>query len=358
MTLRATVALALFLVPLAAAQTTLPVPEPNELPDCGLSEPILFAKADASFENLAFDGVGSLWLTAFEQGLWRASPNGTVEFVARDEEAPAATGLDDPGAFMGIDVGPDGALYVAEGLSIAQPVPARVLRFPTPGAPEFEVYAEGMDGVNGLAVTPDGVVYVAHGFRDELWRIPAKGEVEAWTQVVTVNGVVEHPDGERLVVAQVAAEGTPATAIRFDDPASREVLVRFNPTGGPVHLKGVDDLVVAPDGVVYGSAHLRDQVLRGDPASGEVCVAMDFTRLAESGVGENLPTSVRIARGFGEWDGKLFSIDAAGEIWVQDIGLAGAEVPTPGGTEDPRATAVPGAFPLISVALAALWGRR
>ncbi|HVM45883.1 MAG TPA: hypothetical protein VM582_08110 [Candidatus Thermoplasmatota archaeon] len=321
----------LLLIPLAAAQQTAVVPEPQEAPPCDdVPEPVLFADLDTAVENLAFDGQGNLFLTAFADGLFRAWPDGTVAHVAKDDRPAQASGQN---SFMGVDVGPDGALYVSEGVSIGTPVAARVLRFPVPGEPAFEVYAEGMDGANGLAVTPDGVVFVVHGFRDEVWRIPEEGRVELWTRVPGANGLVAHPDGERLVTVPLADASNTVTAIPLADPERREALFSFNVgtsplapgapgLARPVMTKGVDDLVVAEDGRIYAAAHLRLQVLRGDPSSGQMCILLDFRQRSAEG-GE--PTSVRIARGFGPWDGWLFSTDNFGEVWAVDIRDAGRE---------------------------------
>lgn len=357
--------LVLLALPVAAAQETTALPEPRESPACeGAGEAVLFAKAtETGFENLAFDGAGNLFLTGFGSGLWRAWPNGTLAFVAADPREPDPPGFDDPNAFMGVDVGPDGALYVSVGLSVAAPVAGRVLRFPVPGEPAFEAYAVGLPGANGLAVTPDGVVYVVHGFRDEVWRVPAAGAVELWTRVLTGNGLVEHPDGERLVFGQVADGTNRALAVRLDDPAVRETLVTFNagPSGEdpgaadpskPVHAKGVDDLVVASDGRVYAAAHLRLQVLRGDPATGEACVLLG--EAAGRGPQAGPPTSARIARGFGAWDGWLFATNAAGEIWAVDIGDRPPAAAAPEEDDGAVTPAAGFAFVALAAALAAV----
>lgn len=353
----------------AVAQQTAAVPEPQEAPPCDdVPPPVLFADVDAALENLAFDGQGNLFLTGFGRGLFRAWPNGTIAHVVADERAADAPPPNGPNAFMGVDVGPDGALYVSQGLSITAPVAARVLRFPVAGEPAFEVYAEGMDGANGLAVTPDGVVYVVHGFRDEVWRIPAKGQLELWTRLPGANGLVEHPDGKRLVTVPVPDTSNTVTAVTLDDPQRREALFQFNVGASalapgapalarPVMTKGIDDLVVADDGRVYASAHLRLQVLRGDPSSGEMCVLIDFTQRSTEG-GE--PTSVRIARGFGEWDGWLFSTDNFGEIWAVDIRAPGTGTATGAGTGtgvDAERSMPLGALSLAAIALAALCAR-
>lgn len=160
-----------------------------------------------------------------------------------------------------------------------------------------------------------------------------------------------------------------AIAISLADPSARTALVSFNvgtspespgapALARPVLTKGIDDLVVADDGRVYGAAHLRLQVLRGDPTSGDVCVVLDFTERGTSG-GE--PTSARIAQGFGEWDGWLFTTDNAGEIWAVDIRSEEARLGERGAAdvgEGDRATPAPSALVALAIVAVARYAAR
>ncbi|MEK6985457.1 MAG: hypothetical protein AABX89_03620 [Candidatus Thermoplasmatota archaeon] len=355
---------ALLLLPLAAAQETTVLPEPLELPDCDVPAPLLFAHVDGvGFENLAFDGHGRLFLTAFENGLYQAFPNGTVAFVAKDERPiPLQENLElnRPNAFMSPDIGPDGALYVSEGLSIPAPVSARILRFPVPGQPEFEVYADGFDGANGMAWGSDGNLYLAHGFRTELWQVTAKDTYTVFGNYPTVNGVVALPDG-RLGIAQFGdpAQGVSAINLTTGDV---EVLFRFNPGPsiagnqpglkigvGPAQSKGVDDFVVLDDGRIVATAHFRLQFLLGNPATGEECILL-------SGAAAE-PTSARVATGFGPWDGWVFLVDNGGDVHAVDLRPADAShvpaVPADGGsTEAPEGAQKSPGLGLVAMLLA------
>lgn len=321
------------------------------------------------FENLAFDGNGSLFLTAFQDGLYQAFPNGTVRFVVKDERPiPPAEDLPDnrPNAFMAVDLGPDGALYVSEGLSIPGPVSARVLRFPLPGAPGFEVYADGFDGANGMAWGSDGNLYLAHGFRTELWQITGPGTSTVFGQYPTVNGVVALPDG-RLGIAQFGDPAQGVTAIDLATGAT-QTLFRFNPGAsvagnqpsvglglGPLNTKGVDDFVVLDDGRIVATAHFRLQFLLGDPATGEACILLDGAH-AE-------PTSARVAHGFGDWDGWVFLTDNAGDVHAVDLrataadnGTAPRDGPSDAGP-DSKGSPGPGLWALL-VAVTVAFARR
>lgn len=322
-------------------QSTEFVPEPNEFPACDTPPVVDFAHVDGvGFENLEFDGNGSMFLTAFQDGLYQAFPDGTVRFVVKDDRAIPPTediGLNRPNAFISADIGPDGALYVSEGLSIESPVSARVLRFPVPGQPEFEVYADGFDGANGMAFGSDGNLYLAHGFRTELWQITGPNAYTVYGNYPTVNGVVPLPDG-RLGIAQFGDPGQGVSAIDLRTGAV-EVLFQFNPGAsvagnqitvgaplGPVQTKGVDDFVVLDDGRIVASAHFRLQFLLGDPATGAACLLLDGAA-AE-------PTSARVAEGFGPWDGWVFLVDNAGDIRAVDL-RPGASTPLASASGEP-----------------------
>jgi sugar lactone lactonase YvrE len=335
---------ALVCMPTVGAQNSQPLPEPQELPSCGFGKPTLFAHLPHGIENLAFDGHGSLFLTTFAGRLYRAWPNGTFHVVYQETSRPAANGPNDPSSLMGIDFASDGSLFVSQGLAITGDAQGRVLRFPVPGEPTFEVYAKGFEGVNGLAVAPDGDVFVVHGFRNQVWRITDQDRWTLWAQVTGANGVVLSPDGKRLVFSQVTDAASRIVSLSLTDPADRRTEFFFNkgpseedpkafdPTR-PIHLKGVDDLEVLADGRIFGSAHLRGQVVMGDPSQNRACIAMEGLKPD--------PTSVRLALGFGDWDGRLFSTDSSGDIWALDVGVGPAPAERDAATTSPTGSSEP-----------------
>lgn len=325
----------LLLLPLASAQIV-PVyhqiPDPQEYPPCDTPDPVLFADVGVATENLLFHD-GTLYLTAFGDGLWQAHPDGSFEQIVADPPAPGLTPLDAGSSMMGI-AARDGALYVSQGLSILTPVDARILRFDLPGAPEYTVVADGFDGLNGMVAAPDGNLYVAHGFNADLYQVRPDGSWSVWAQIPTVNGLSLHPDGDRLVYAAVNDIGSAVRTISLDDPSDTQLVFTFNAVdpmtpaadaGKALLPKTIDDLVVLPDGRVVVAAHERLEILMGDPSTGEACILKD--NLSDA------PTSVRLADGFGAWDGWVFSTDNAGEIWaMQVVDVAESEAPA---TENP-----------------------
>lgn len=345
----------------AMAQDTSVLPEPFEFPPCQIPEPLRFAQLGVMIENLEFDGNGSLYVTAFEEGLYRLFPDGTAEHIGKSDRPrdPTEDELTGSNRFMGVAYGPDEAVYVAEGMATSRPVDARILRYIDLDNGTFEVFANGFEGANGLAVDDEGNLYLAHGFNEKLWKIQPDGSWAVWTEVPdVVNGVVEHPDGERLVIAPLGDPSNTVLAIPFDEPDAREVLFRFNAppspsgmrapaVGQPLFTKGIDDLAVAPDGRVLISAHMRMQFAMGDPATGEACILLDGTR------GE--PSSIRVSKGFGDWEGWAFGIDFSGDVWAFDIrtgnGTNGTSAPADAEEEASAVYGTPGP-PVVALVFA------
>lgn len=316
------VALVLLGSPVAGQIIPMIVPEPQEYPTCDLPEPVLFASIDGTdlgFENLIFLN-GRMYATAFQDGFYEFYTNGTHKLIPAEDRGPGPTYQDRPTAMMGL-ASVDGALFVSQGLSVVGPVDARILRFEDPESGEFTVYANGFDGANGMAADNDGNLYLAHGFREGIYKVQPDGSWDLWMTKAVANGVSLHPDGDRLVVGYVSSIGSRVITVPLDNPAAEETLFVFNAADPeaieevdpekPLATKLVDDLVVGSDGMVYATAHERLQTIRGDPATGDACLVID------SYVGA--PTSARIAYDFGEWDGWLFTTDNAGDIYAVDI---------------------------------------
>jgi hypothetical protein len=336
------------------------LPDPNEYGPCEGIEAMLFATLPSGLENLHFLD-GSLYLTAFGEGLYRAWPNGTFDLVLSEPQPSSATPLGGPRFMMGL-ASHGGDLFVAQGQSVVEPVPARILRFDEPGSPEYSVFADGFDGVNGMVADGQGNLYVAHGFREGLYKVTPNGQWSLWLDLPTVNGVDLHPSGDRIVVAQVADTGSHVVAVSLADPQQREVMFQFNAVdaaagadpGKALVAKLVDDLTVHPDGRVFVASHERLQTLMGDPASDQACILK-----GDHGAS---PTSVRLASGFGDWDGWLFSTDGAGEVWAFDV-RPDAEKTTPppgdaGSDRTRKSTPLGPAIVPVALALAVAWTRR
>lgn len=307
----------LLLMPLVGAQIVPmydQLPDPNEYGSCDL-EVQSFAQLPVGLENLHFHN-GTMYVTAFGDGLWQVQPNGSFSQIVADAARPGATPVDAHHNMMGVTSFGD-HLFVSQGQSLATPVDGRILRF-VPGQAEYEVFADGFDGVNGMAADGDGNLYVAHGFREGVYKVTPDGAWSLWKELPSANGVSIHPDGEHLVLAAAFDAGARVIAVPFSNPDTDIELFTFNalsplgPTvdvGNAVVPKLLDDITVAGDRVI-GTSHERLQTLLGDPETGETCV------LATHG---NSPTSVRIASDFDGWHGYAFITDNDGLIQVVQL---------------------------------------
>lgn len=307
---------ALLAVSLAPTAASLVPVQPLSHPSCPGQTPILFAQWETQLENLAFDGAGHLYVSDLGgDRLLRATPDGALEVVA---PVPGMHGL----AF-----GPDGLLYVG-GTVDGGP---GVLRFTSLEPPVMEPVASGLLAANGMAFDGLGNLFVSNpGLGTSapyLVRLPAGGMASwtAWSDDYGVNGLALDPATQRLYAAVTADQSSPILSISTSDPADVRVVAELtlgaaslqpgvHAPSGPAHAlvpKGLDDLTLAPDGKLYAAAHVSGELMRIDPATGEAC---SHVNLFEE------PTSVRVARGFGAWDGHLFVTDMGG---VAATALAG-----------------------------------
>ncbi|HUR67630.1 MAG TPA: hypothetical protein VM370_00160 [Candidatus Thermoplasmatota archaeon] len=303
--------LAFTLVPLAAS---LPAPLGATHPACaGAAAPVLFAQWDSQLENLAFDGAGRLYVSDLGgDRLLQVTTGGAISVVA---------GL--PG-MHGLTFGPDGILYAGATVGAGP----GVVRFTSLDPPVREEVASGLVAANGMTFDAAGNLFVSNpglgSGAPYLARLPA-GDMAAWSawgDAYGLNGI--WLAGDRIVAAVTADQSSPILSLSTSDPDDVRVVAQLTlgaatlqpgahaPAGGPGLVpKGLDDLTVGPDGTIYAAAHVAGEILRVDAVSGDACVLA-------SGLEE--PTSVRIARGFGAYDGDLFVTDMGGTAVTALVG--------------------------------------
>lgn len=287
-----------------------------------MPEAVLFAESETSLENLAFDGRGRLYVTEVgAQRILDFSPDGSV---AREIDLDA----------HGVVWGPDDRLYaiVAAGDGVYD-----VRRSIDAGVSAFEVYTTGITTYNGMAFDGDGDLYVSDDSvappaqPPDLVRVPAGDPMawEPWTPLYGPNGLAYEAATDSIYTVITADQSSPVLRLSATDRDKVEVVTYLSfgvatlepgfhdPQGDPLYPgpKGLDDLTLGPDGRLYIVGHLSGELLRVDPATGEAC-------LLASGLEE--PTSVRIARGFGEHGGKLF-VTTWGGVGLSGIALGQAE---------------------------------
>ena len=175
---------------------------------------------------------------------------------------PAINGLEHP---SGIDVGPDGALYVVNGVAgeVLQLDPAdgsvvRRIGEPGSGPGQFNFLRDPSDAgsvIGGVAVTPDGEVYVADTVNKRVQRFDATGtQIGQWGrfgdedgQFLEPFGVAIAPNGDVYVVDDVRDDIQRFTA----DGTYIRTIGEHGPGDG--QLDYTSFLAVGPDGTLYNA---------------------------------------------------------------------------------------------------------
>jgi sugar lactone lactonase YvrE len=263
-------------------------------------------------EELAFDGHGGMWVSRLHQNVVeRYAPSGAV-----------LTRVQIPGP-GGVALGPDGLLYV-NSLPDFGGVP-QVYRFdPLLSNPIPKVFVANLPGVNGSAFDGQGNLYIStetaapsvlkirpDGSRDTSWEKAASFSY--------ANGLVVA--GQYLYAARTEDQRSPIEQVPLSDPAahktiadlsfgvaSAEPALHLPPNfGAPLIPKGLDDLTVGPDGMIYVVAFLTGELLRVNPTTGEACVVVS---------GLTMPTAVQFPISFGHFSHRNdpFVVDAAGDV--------------------------------------------
>ncbi|WP_327358661.1 SMP-30/gluconolactonase/LRE family protein [Streptomyces sp. NBC_01304] len=246
-------------------------------------------------ENLEFDGHGTLWVSHITQN--------RVEGYAPDGSLRTSVEVPGPG---GIRRGPDGLMYVNYGVSPTSS-DAGIMRFdPRAAEPQPAKVVGGLSGINGLAIDDAGNFYLGREFAKGVLKLrPDGSKDEAWTAAADVfgtNGV--EVVGDQLYASVITDFASPVVRIPLADPAAHTTVADLSPN--PLAIKLLDDLTYADDRIVVTS--FRDgELIRVDPDTGRSCV------LAR---GLRLPSSVRVARGFGEHSTQHapFVTEASGRI--------------------------------------------
>jgi hypothetical protein len=265
------------------------------------------ASGQGRLENLEFDGHGSLFLSAHEAGeIRRMDPSGQVSTLITGVNAPGAirfrkdirtrremlffnTGNSLQSAVNGTPDGTIDRFDVARGVRSA--------------------WATGLIAPNGFTFLRGGDAVVSRdlGNGTGITRIPRQPDRYApqtnWAMLDLANGLVLATPGTWLYTVLTFVPNAPVYRIRVEDPSQIELVADLGTA------KGLDDLTADSSGVLYITANGSSEVIRVNPASGNVCV---ITSLVTGG--PNNPTSARFGRGPGwpsaslyvtAWDGTV-----------------------------------------------------
>lgn len=292
-------------------------------------------------ENLEPDGDGGMFIASGDDVL-RVLPDGSSSRVATLDRLG---GMRVRGPWLYVNTGnglqsglfgtPDGTL-------------TRVHR--TTG--EIEVVASGLVMPNGLVFDDDGNAYtsrdVSLDIADQLLvvpdeaaisRIDSAGVVSRWAEIADTNGLAIDPTGTWMYAATTFNLQARVIRIRMDDPTVIETVASLL-TAGAIPVKGLDDLDIDDDGILYITANPAGQVVRLDPGTGEACVIADGLLLA---------SAVKFGRGPGWSEDNLYVVTWQGGIHelIPPGGSPGA--PDAGSVDQPRPADDPSAAPSSSL---------
>jgi streptogramin lyase len=210
-----------------------------------------FASTSDGASFLNFGPNGALYATNEDDGtVLRVDRNGVVSTIASSI----------PGAY-GIAREPSGSLVVADYNGAADGGLTRV--DPATGAKQH-LASESPLGASfyGVAVAPDGTIYVAQNDAGNLLRIPPGGSPTVFADQLTRPVDIEvDVDGTLLVSDQ----GTnPDTVVRIDPNTGASSPVATLPAGRTAY-----GLTRGADGLIYLADLGQDAVLRVDPKTGQ-----------------------------------------------------------------------------------------
>jgi sugar lactone lactonase YvrE len=239
-------------------------------------------------ENLAFDGSGSITISALSQDrLLKLTRGGTLSTLL--SAVPAPGGESRRGNVLYFDTG-DTMPVTPKGT--IDRLDLRTGRYVT--------WARGLTMPNGLVILGDGDAVVT-SVVTSVTRVPARDPAHpafGWADVNGTNGIVLDSSGRWLYVDRTFSSDGEVDRILISDPRRVEIVGRLGAGSEP------DDMAIDAHGILYVAGFGTGKVYRLDPRTRTSCaIASGLTG----------PTSVRFG-GRGWPSGNLFVTDAGGHL--------------------------------------------
>ena len=250
-------------------------------------------------ENLELDGRGGLFVSLSDgDTILRVSPSGDTRPLAEGIEAPGAMRVRWPYLYANTD----NTLQSAVAGATTGTIERIDLR-----TGDRTTWARGLTAPNGMVLLDDGDALVSRalGSGTGVTRIDAADPsrpIFNWAKADETNGLALDAEGRWLYAAMTFTRESRIIRIDVRDPSRIEEVAQLSAASAP---KGVDDIAMDVDGMLYLAANGSGEVLRLDPASGATCVLA-------SGIRQ--PSSVRISCGPGWAPGALYVVAFDGTL--------------------------------------------
>jgi hypothetical protein len=239
------------------AHAAAPVPDP-----CAGWDDQTVASGLGSLENIEFDGLGGLILSASDQNaIARLGRDGKVTHLVDDVSSPG-----------GLRVR-KGVLFFNTGDAIASgasDTPDGTIERYDFHTRRHTAYAKNIVMPNGLVFLPNGDALTSRdaGGPPAIYAVPRSNPTHprAWAQTDDSNGMAVDPSRKYVYVNQTFKHDSPVLRIPIADPSKIEVLARVG------EAKGLDDMTIDRDGVLYLAANGSGEIIRLDPRTGKSCV--------------------------------------------------------------------------------------
>ncbi|HET6154002.1 MAG TPA: SMP-30/gluconolactonase/LRE family protein [Marmoricola sp.] len=279
------------LVPTAATA----MPAPAGAIACAAWTKTPLASGYPTLENLAFDGHGSMLLSADPAtgngALLRLSATGLKTTVVPKINAPGGLVVD--GRSVYVNTGNSlvsGAFAKADGTLAKVDLDTGVV----------STLATGLVMPNGLIRLPGGDFVVSRDLgKGPMTRITAAGAKSAFEPVATsTNGMAVDAARRRFYVDSTFNLKTVISVFDLADPAAAPRTITV-PGLGPAN--SADDLTLGPDGFLYVALNVAGKVIRIDPDSGAQCTiarGIPFVSSVRFGAGPGWDTSSLYATSF------------------------------------------------------------
>ena len=213
---------------------------------------------DAYPAALAIGPDGTLYTGSYVSGvLYTIAPDGSVA-VIDSTRGPI-------GSVSGLDIGPDGALYILDRIHPLQVQGAVLWRYSeADGLQELRRFssdeAEGMVLPDDIALDAAGNIYISDRGPDRVWRLSPDGsEASIWWQSPIEEDSSAAPTGlaydaasERLIVTDSARDAIYAVPVASSNPSADTVQLFRNTRN--IDRPGLDGVAVLPDGEIMVAA--------------------------------------------------------------------------------------------------------